>query len=298
MQDLAQVLRVDMGNGRHVADVIGWEIEAAHVPGAIMEGLADQYGVDRKLLPKVPDHETTYRRIMRTALSRGWLLRPVQRTGRELLWALVYEQTDTQASRVRHRQVAALRYHKDLDLLDVQVDEDDVVAQEARKQANALAMAYDTDRDHLITDDLTVWLTGLIRGRWQGFSLRRHGGAYVVLAQHADEVRRVKRMVEHLPAAMHEFNLLPQVDSSDTIEAMRREAQHSLIAELADMRREVDGFDPNTVRASTLAARVDACKEVRAKLALYEGVLGTMQADLAALVGKLEDKVDALLGLT
>ena len=287
--------KVDLSNGKHVADVVTWELEKVAVDPAALEALAVECGVDPDILPKAPDAETSYRRAVHTPVPDGWLMRPIKRAGGDLLWGLVRETRD--GDRVRHRQAGVLKFDRELELATLDIDAADPEVDAARAVGATLLTRWREQVGRLVTEDITSWLTDTITARWQGFPLRRSGGVYVVLAAHAREVRAVRAMVEAIPATSAHVNLLPQVGVDDTLVAMKREARHSIEVQVRDMAAEVEAFDETTTRASTLARRLEAYRTLRSKLDLYEGSLDLLMGDLRGQVATLEQKVAAMLGL-
>ena len=77
---------------------------------------------------------------------------------------------------------------------------------------------------------------------------------------------------------------------------MKRQARHSVEIKLAEMKREVDGFDPNTVRPSTLRKRLEEYKDLRSRLDLYESSLSMMTEDIKAATTDLERRVAEMIG--
>ena len=289
--------KIDLENGIHVADVVAWELEKVLIHPEDLVNLGKEKGVPDEIMPEAPTSETTYRRVTRTPVPDGWLLRPVKRTGAPLIWGIVRETRDSETEKVIHRQVGTFRYDRDLEVAEFTVEAGDEDAKIARGIGSSLVAKWQSEQGCHVTEDITSWLTNVIKNRWKGFAMRRHGGAYVVLSQFAPEVRAVRDLIESIPnTTLAEVNILPQVNVDDTIVTMKRQARHSVEVQLAEMKRAVESFD-TTTRDSTLRKRLAEYKDLQSRLDLYRGSLEIMTEDIEEALGTLQGKVGDLLGM-
>jgi hypothetical protein len=143
----------------------------------------------------------------------------------------------------------------------------------------------------LTTDDVSSWLSDLLRRHLHATSLRDTGGVYYVPET---DVATYRNVVEALkPISGHRLFEVPAMKTEKAVEAIL--AAVLAEAETAVVRLETD-LDTGDLGTRALHTREAACEGMRQKLELYEGLLGrSMDAMGARLEGLKAGLVAAAL---
>ena len=127
--------------------------------------------------------------------------------------------------------------------------------------------------------------------REAGVSLRESGGVYFVPATHQATLDALCAVVE--AAGNNQTFLLPIVDSVEGKKTLRKVAKRSLDDEIRQLHEELQRFDREKVRESTLQRKLDGFDELRSRVNLFARVL-SFKAD--SLNNKISGIQSALRG--
>lgn len=280
--------------GAHIGDIVAWNLRKVLVDETTLQRLADDNGLERDALPGMPSHLLTFGRIAKrpTIAPKGVLVRPIKGTEANVsAFAIVEETYDGTGRKVGHNQIASIEYDTDTD----RVTHDSVDAK-GSEVAGAIEETCRAEFDKATTIDVSGWLADTLKGACRGFVMRESGGLYWVTAEHAADLRSLKRLVESLPTAggRAEFNLIPVHDTDEALEAAQRAARDALTEEIRALSEEIDTFNDRTHKA-TLADRIEAADELAARADLYHGTLKMMADDLLGQIAGVKDNVQRML---
>jgi hypothetical protein len=281
--------------GQHIGDIVAWNLRKVVVDERTLKSLADANGVSHDALPKMPSHALTFSRVAKrpTIAPKGVLVRAIHGTeGNVSAFAIVEETYDGAGRRVGHQQIATIEYDTKSDAISI----DASGSSKGAEVAQAIREVYGAETDKCTTLDVSQWLADTLKGACRGFVMRENGGLYWVTAEHAEELRALKKLVEGLTTnqGRAEFNLIPVHDSDEALEAAQRAARDALTEEIRALAEEIDGFNDRTQKR-TLEDRIEAADELAARADLYHSTLKMMADDLLGQIGGMRDNIDRML---
>lgn len=215
------------------------------------------------------------------------MLRRISESSDELVVGLVEEHPDAANKDLDYRVLTRISFDKAEG--QIEADAEHSVVEEVRR-------LYQRHLDHS-TDDIRSMMTSFLSDA--GISLRESGGVYFVPARFAATLDALCAVVE--AAGGNTTFRLPVLDTPDGRNTLRNVANRSLDDELRALEQELAGFDPDSVRASTLERRVEAFDALRSRVHLFSGVLQFKAEDMldrithlqAGLRGQLDGKAIA-----
>ena len=226
-------------------------------------------GLDPAWLPAAVSATTALQRAVNEQRSADTLVRKDPKGG----WSLVIE------SKVNQELVykVAARFWLDTNEA-VQCD------RPVGPRAQAIIAAYTQARSVLSTQDSSNWLVALAR-RLGAVLLRETGGIYFVPRPCIAKFHAAKRAVA--AATAHTVYEIPAIQSAEVTMAVFDALQKEVLDEIADMEKDLAN---DTVRGSTLVARLNHCREVIAKVQGFERLLGKPVGDAVAQLTDLKDR--------
>lgn len=221
-------------------------------------------GLDPKLLPGLPGAETALRRAMHQYSGPHRLVRPLRGEG----FALVAEETPEDD----------LKYA--VDFKAKVAGETVTVEPSEHPYADSLQQSFDHNRATLTTEDISVWLTKMVK-RVGAVQLRDTGGMYFVPRQSIDTWRAVHRALK--AASAHTVYEIPALRSEEAVEAILDAVQAEAEKEARALEAELE---KGLLTARGLKGRASKTEQMLSKIQGYEGLLGQ---SMDALKKRIED---------
>jgi predicted kinase len=231
-------------------------------------------GLDVSWLPSPPSPDQRLGRAVRAVTEQRVLARPLTRRGS---YAIVVEELLTSVSaddaKLRHEQ-----------RLSVRVCNDALLFSEQNKLSDTILREFDALRDVLDSNDIAEWLSeDVLRQRLHGTKLRPRGGVYYVLPSACATWRRVCAALEW--CQIGQCYTLPTLNGADATRAVL----DALTRDVGDDVDEVYAQIAKGVGKRALAARVDDCNGLLARLEQYEGLLGGALQSVRDRVAAVQD---------
>lgn len=149
----------------------------------------------------------------------------------------------------------------------------------------SLMVAYERAQDRLITNDISAWLTSLVRF-CDAVSLRDTGGFYFIPR---DPMHTFRDMVEVIRSVSdHVIFEMPALKTDEAVAAIMDALLSEADTEVSAMETELD---TKTLGARALKTRESKCASLRAKLKGYEDLLGITLDKMAERVEGLEASI-------
>lgn len=254
--------RHEQAGGRRLGSLLWWSLANNRISHPELESMFEQQGLAHDYLPKAVKPAGAFRRAWRHAasgLASGLMLRRISESADELVVGLVEEHPDATNKDLDYRVLARISFDKAEGRIEA--DAEHGVVEEMR-------WLYRRHLDHS-TDDIRSMLTAFLGDA--GISLRESGGVYFVPARFSTTLDALCAVVE--AAGGNTTFRLPVLDTADGRSTLRDVANRSLDDELRALEQELAGFDPDSVRASTLERRVEAFDALRSRVRMFSGVL-------------------------
>lgn len=254
--------RHEQAGGRRLGSLLWWSLSSNRISHPELEAMFEQNGLTRDYLPKAVKPAGAFRRAWRHAasgLASGLMLRRISESADELVVGLVEEHPDPTNKDLDYRVLSRISFDKAEGRIEA--DAEHSVVEEVRR-------LYRRHLDHS-TDDIRAMLTAFLADA--GISLRESGGVYFVPARFSTTLDAVCAVVE--AAGGNTTFRLPVLDTPDGRSTLRDVANRSLDDEIRALEQELAGFDPDSVRVSTLERRVEAFDALRSRVQLFSGVL-------------------------
>lgn len=231
-------------------------------------------GLDVSWLPSPPSADQRLGRAVRSVTEQRVLARPLSRRGS---YAIVVEQLLASASvddaKLRHEQC-----------LSVRVSGEALIFSAQNKLSDTIAREFDALRGVLDSNDVAEWLSEeVLRHRLHGTKLRPRGGIYYVLPRACETWRKVCAALES--CAVGQCYTLPTLNGDDATRAVLDALTRDVGADIDEMYAQI----AKGVGKRALSARVEDCNSLMARLAHYEGMLGSALEGVRARVTAVQD---------
>lgn len=250
-----------------------------------LKALTQKHGIDENAVPDYAgDRPAVMRAIAHTqaGLSRkGLLLRPIKRTSTEVIYGIVREERDETARRLDHDFEATITWNAERDRASVEGDHP--VAAKVREE-------YQTLRGKVVSDDWSAAITAFLESH-DAARVRSDGRIYWVPPQRLDDIKRFGELLAEVGIDLVLCELEPEVRV-----VAQDVASLSLEEELERLQSEADAFD-GTQKPSTYARRLEEYQRLRERAILYRDALGCGVERASQVLGELEEKVEAMLGI-
>jgi len=277
-----QVARaVESQAGPHIGDVVFVRLWQAGASRARLERLADASGFPTSYLPKGLTPDQAWQHACRTTRVDGYLLRPIAKDDKAIVWGAVREDVDPDET--------DLDYALESRLALLRANSQTVFEHPAHPVCVAIDAAYRGALDSITTEHVRAMVKRVCRDNG-GVTI---GTEFFVPGQHASLLRSMKNVVEQLGGS--QLWLLPIHDTGESRETIDRAVRADLQDEITTLADEIAKFDDST-QESTLERRLERFSELRERARLYAGILTVTHDDLLTKVSELETTVARMIG--
>lgn len=267
--------------GPHIGDVVFVRLWLASAPLSRLERLADEHGFPKSYLPKGLSPDQAWQHACRTTRVDGYLLRPIAKDEKAIVWGAVREDVDPDET--------DLDYALESRLALLRATEQTVFEDPQHPVCQAIAASYGDALDSITTEHIRAMVKRVCRDNG-GVTI---GTEFFVPGQHATLLRAMKAVVESLGDS--QLWLLPIHDTGESRETIDRAARADLQSEITSLASEIAAFDDST-KATTLERRLERFAELRDRAQLYAGILSVTHDDLTNKITELETTVAGLIG--
>lgn len=225
------------------------------------------------------------------------------KTSSHLAFVIVAEDIDLKAFGVSYGTDVCIKLDKatgDLTCVTWPKTGSNLASQDAPEIAKALQPYWAAQRDIHTSGDVSRVVRAIV-GSLKTVNLREGGGYYFCPASERDALMRLRAFVTALPVkGNHEpFMLtLPQPDVAAARRQLAQAAHAGFMDELdamaADLQRFLDA-KPGTVKPKTIAERMTAFKQFRAKAEAYVDLLGMRHDRITAALDALTQKAKTVV---
>ncbi len=273
--------------GRHLGDMIFWQLSDASVDRATFETRWAAAGLAPELLPEPPTAEKALKTAVRESAvgQQSRLIRLCVENEESVVFAVVLEERHPETGTLTYTQEARVSMDRAFGTLGTDNHQHEVVQSIVSKFARL--------RDTHGADDVRRTITRTLAS-FNAVTLRESGGIYWVPAPYAKELRKLQGCIEQF--GQSQVYLLPVHDSADASRTLGDVATKSLEDELNALKTEVAAFVAQPPeRATTLVRRFDAFEQLRGRAALYRDILAVQVKDLDSTLDGLTQSVESLL---
>lgn len=281
----AQDRLADAG-GRPLGSLLWWSLNGNRIGHDKLEHLAAQHQLPARHLPNPIKPTQAFRRAWRhtaSKLANGQMLRPIADTADEVVIGLVQEVPDEITRDLDYDVLARITFDKHA--AAITSDRETIVAE-------SLKQMY---RHHLAhtTADVRSILTSFLGE--SGVSLREHGGVYFVPADRQRTLDALCAVVE--AAGNNRTFQLPIVDTPEGKATLRSVAERTLDDEVRQLQEQLDRFDDDKVRDSTLERKLEAFEDLRRRTVMFGRVLSFKADDLNKRISVVQASLRQRLGI-
>ncbi|MCA9670685.1 MAG: hypothetical protein KC503_34045 [Myxococcales bacterium] len=244
---------------------------------------AAQHQISSDLVPTYAGDRVAVSRALQQASAglarQGFLLRPIKRTGSEVVYGIVREQRDESGRRLDHAFEETVSWRAEPDAGVIQGD---------HPIARRVAEAYSSLRDKIVADDWSGIISSFLLDH---DAARIRSGVYWLPPQRIGDVQRFSRFLEDVGIDL----LLCEIEA-EAQRIVESVATQSLDDQLDQLQTEAAAFD-GTQKPSTYARRLDQYQRLRERATLYKQALGLGVQKAETVLSDLEQKVGAMLEL-
>ena len=273
--------------GEHLGDVVWWLLSEVSVSHATLEAEWLGHGLSPKLLPEPQTPQKALRQAVRTVQigKRNVDIINSVDTNDHLVFTVSRAQPVDNEGNVTYAQEARMTLDKRTGILGS--DHNTELTERIRTEYDVLLSSH-TARD------IMMMITKALQ-QWSAVTLRDTGGIYYVPRTQSENLRRLRDVVKQFGKS--QMFLLPVHSTDEAKQSLGTAAAGSIEAELTALQEEIHGFmqEPEGVRPSTLARRLEAFGDLRSRADLYRTILNVTVSDLGGQIQKLEQQVETML---
>jgi uncharacterized protein DUF6744 len=233
---------------------------------------------------------------------RRTLIRVINCAGSEhLVYALVAEDIDFSVLGLSYGTALRILLHKKTGEMICTTDAEGVIdaQRESRRLTDELAPYWRQYRDLFIARDLSEMMREIINGM-SAVSLRQAGGVYFVPSSERDSLLRLRQLITDIPQVTGLDPFVCSLGVPDAVEAKRglSKAIHAgLLDEINSLRGDLGRLSESgdRLREKTIAQRLVIYKQLKAKAAMYQDLLGMRQDQVRDGIAGLEREALSLL---
>lgn len=266
-----------------LGDIVFVRLRDATVRHTKLERLATSNNFPVEHLPEALNQEQAFQTAMRRLSAKGYLVRPVVKDEKAIVWAAVKEEVDKDAQELAYQQETRLAY--------LRGEERTHYEHPQHKIATEAEQAYQELIGAVTTDRIRAMVTTVCSQVGSGIPI---GTEWFVPSASAELLRQMKGVIESLGNS--ELWLLPIHDSQDACSALNSAVRATIEEQIRELQEEIREFTSDT-RQSTIETRIDRFAELRSKAELYAGILQVTHEDLTDTIGRMERKLSGLLGI-
>lgn len=270
------------GPGAHLGDVVFLRLWQATCARSRLETIATSAGFPVDLLPPGMGAEQAFQHALRSARVDGYMLRPISKDDRAIVWGAVREDADAVNN--------DLDYNLESRIALLRANEAIVYEVPDHPACHEVAGRFATLNGSVTTEQIRAMVKRVCKGR-SGIPI---GSDFFVPGTHAELLRAMKQVVEALGAS--QLWLLPIHDTAESRETIDRASRASLEDDLKALAQEIQEFDANT-RGATMERRFERFAEIKQRASLYAGMLQVAHNDLLSNLDGMETRVRELIGV-
>lgn len=230
-------------------------------------------------LPEVPSPQAALTRAAGSLATKHRLVRPLP-SGRG--WALVDEHT-TETKSLEYQEVAHLTLGPE-GKVKLEQKGPGITSVDNLK----LHAAFEEAQRTLTVNDVSAWLSKLVKPMLQAVSLRDTGGVYFVPADFMSTFHAMSKAIQG--ATTHRIFEVPALKSTDAIDAILSAVMREADTECGAMETELD---VGQLKVRALGSRVTRCASLLVKVETYENLLGVGMAHVKERIESLRAGVVA-----
>lgn len=237
--------------------IIWWRLTGDTNAEALREAW-EKAGLDKKLLPDNPSPTLAMGRACDKQASKRRLIRPLP-GGKG--WAIVDEAADNTTGELTYETKAAVKLSGGQLVIDATGLETTAV--------NQLRKDYESLQTYLTVNDVSTWLSKLMKPELKAVTLRDTGGVYFIPRDYVDTYRQMVSAIGE--ASEHQLFEVPALKTDEAVEAILDAVLREADQECTAMETELDTGD---LKKRALKARAGKCDDLRVKVEAYEKLLG------------------------
>ncbi len=245
--------------------------------------LAEKYAIEESLIPSYSGDRTTIGRAITQATAgltrQGYLVRPIKRSSKEVIYGIVREKKDEVGQRLDHDFEATVTWQKEPDPSIVQGD---------HAVAVQIADHYRQLRGKITASDWSSSISAFLDAH-DATPIRSDGRVFWVPPQ------RIKSVL-HFSSFLQEvgIDLILCELQAEQRQLVHDIAHQSLEDQLDKLELEIESFD-GTQKPSTYQRRLDEYQRLRNRAGLYQEALGVGVDRAKSVLANLEIKVQEML---
>ena len=278
--------RLANAGGKYLGSLLWWSLNGNRIEHDALERLAITHQLPERFVPRAIKPTQAFRRAWRHTASRladGQMLRPIAESSDEVVIGLVREVVDEATQDLDYDLLVRVTFDKAA--AAIMSDRESIVVESIRSMY----------RHHLAhtTTDIRSMMTAFLGEA--GVPLRESGGVYFVPASHERTLDALCSVVE--AAGNNATHRLPIVDTPAGKATLRSVAQRTLDDELRQLQEQLDRFDGDKVRDSTLERKLEAFGDLRSRVEMFARVLAFKADDLRDKIGVTQATLRTRLGI-
>lgn len=269
--------------------IIWWRLSGPVFLERLREAWANA-GLSARLLPDNPSPQVA---LTRAASEQGGTRRLIRPMAGGKGWAVVDEVPQADGTLV-YATLAQLTLKEGklhiLDGTDMTPRSDGLTAAEILK----LRDDFEAFQKQLTINDVSAWLTKLVKPELKAVSLRDTGGVYFVPREYLDTYGKMVKAI--YGASEHLMFEVPALKSDEAVNAILDALLREADGECESMETELD---TGNLKKRALQARKEKCEGLRLKVEEYEKLLGRSMTAVRERIDNLKASVvDAALSMT
>lgn len=250
---------------------------------ADIKPLVEKYAIEESLIPSYSGDRTTIGRAITQATAgltrQGYLVRPIKRASKEVIYGIVREKKDEVGQRLDHDFEATVTWQKEPDASIVQGD---------HAVAVQISDHYQQLRGKITASDWSSSITSFLDAN-DATPLRSDGRVYWVPPQRISAVVHFGEFLQEVGIDLILCEL--QAEQRQLVHDI---AHQSLEDQLDALELEIESFD-GTQKPSTYQRRLDEYQRLRNRAVLYQEALGVGVDRAKSVLTDLEVKVQEML---
>lgn len=247
--------------------------------------LADQYSLPQTLTPAYAgDRAVAARSISATqgsAARQGYILRPLVKKQRVLIYAIVREEKDDEGRTIRHTHEKNITW-----TLEMEQGEHIIGTHEVALEAEA---TYQDWRGKIAATDWTYSISTYLLGTCHAQMMRDDGRVWWCPPQ---TLPALYQLTAFLGAVGITMVILEVEAEHQTV--IQQATTESIAGQLTALQEEAEAFD-GTQKPSTYKGRLEEYQVLRRRATLYKEALGIGVEQAEGILASLEEKVQGLL---
>ena len=258
---------------------------------AVITAKALAEGIDEVVIPKYAgDRMTVFRTLRSQTLKQarlGWLLRPIKREKRVVVYGVTRETKDVEAETLEHDHETNFYWKAEVPEVIRSTGGHPVV--------DDVNTEYQSLRGKIVGDDWTSTITSWFVNQCHAISMREEGIIYWCPPQSLPEVKKLKKF---LFSNVGIYIGIAEIKASEREDqqVVREAVDTSLASQLSEFEAEVEKFNGKE-RTTVYTLRMERYVELKKRANLYHAALSIGVERIEGALSKLEQQVSAMLDL-